>query len=43
MLKVKEDSIYSEIYEKLDICPTADTNHNYNIILDKINQAKRVN
>ena len=34
MLKVKEDLISSEIYEKLDISLTADTNHNYNIILD---------
>ena len=34
MLKVKEDLISSKIYEKLDISPTADTNRNYNIILD---------
>ena len=40
MLKVKEDLISSEIYEKLDISPTTDTNHNYNIIRDDINQAK---
>ena len=39
MLKVKEDLISSEIYEKLDIDPTADTNRNY-INLDEINQAK---
>ena len=39
MLKVKEDLI-SEIYKKLEINPTADTNHKYNIILDEINQAK---
>ena len=40
MLKVKEDLISTKIYEKLDISPTADTNCNYNIILDEINQAK---
>ena len=40
MLKVKEDLISIKIYEKLDISPMADTNHNYNIILDEINQAK---
>ena len=40
MLKVKEDLISTKIYEKLDISPTADTNRNYNIILDEINQAK---
>ena len=40
MLKVKEDLISTKIYKKLDINPTADTNRNYNIILDKINQAK---
>ena len=40
MLKVKEDLISSKIYEKLDISPMADTNRNYNIILDEINQAK---
>ena len=40
MLKVKEDLISSKIYEKLDVSPTADTNCNYNIILDEINQAK---
>ena len=40
MLKVKEDLISSKIYEKLDVSPTADTNRNYNIILDEINQAK---
>ena len=43
MLKIKEDLISSEIYEKLDISPTAATNHNYNIILDEINQAKNKN
>ena len=31
MLKVKKDLITSDICEKLDISPTADTNHNYNI------------
>ena len=40
MLKVKENLISTKIYEKLDISPTADTNRNYNIILDEINQAK---
>ena len=40
MLKVKEDLISTKLYEKLDISPTADTNRNYNIILDEINQAK---
>ena len=40
MLKVKEDLISTKIYEKLDISQTADTNRNYNIILDEINQAK---
>ena len=40
MLKVKEDLISTKIYEKLDISPTTDTNRNYNIILDEINQAK---
>ena len=40
MLKVKEDLISTKIYEKLDINPKADTNRNYNIILDEINQAK---
>ena len=40
MLKVKEDLISTKIYEKLDIMPTADTNRNYSIILDEINQAK---
>ena len=40
MLKVKNVLLSSEIYEKLDISPTVDTNHNYNIILDEINQAK---
>ena len=40
MLKVKEDLISTKIYEKLDISPTANTNRNYNIILDEINQAK---
>ena len=40
MLKVKEDLICTKIYEKLDISPTADTNCNYNFIVDEINQAK---
>ena len=40
MLKVKEDSISTKIYEKVEISATADTNNNYNIILDEINQAK---
>ena len=40
MLKVKEDLISTKIYEKLDISPMADTNRNYNIILDVIKQAK---
>ena len=41
MLKFKEEDLSStKIYEKLDIGPTADTNHNYDIILDEINQAK---
>ena len=40
MLKVKDYLISTKIYEKLDISPTADTNRNYNIILDEINQAK---
>ena len=41
MLKVKHDLIYSEIFEILDIRPTADINHNYNITLDEINQANK--
>ena len=40
MLKVKDYLISIKIYEKLDISPIADTNRNYNIILDEINQAK---
>ena len=40
MLKVKEDLISTKIYKKLDISQTADTNRNYNINLDEINQAK---
>ena len=43
MLKVKEDSISTKIYEKLDTSPMADTNHNYNSILYEINQSRRVN
>ena len=37
---LKEDLISTKIYEKLDISPTADTNRNYIIIQDEINQAK---
>ena len=38
MLTVKEDLVSTKIYEKLDISPTVDTNHNCNIILKlKIN------
>ena len=35
-----QPSRLTKIYEKLDISSTADTNRNYNIILDEINQAK---
>ena len=40
MLKVKHHLASSEICKKLDVSPNADTNINYNIILDEIDRAK---
>ena len=40
MLKVKHYLASSEICKKLDVSPNADTNINYNIILDEIDRAK---
>ena len=40
MLKVKNDIHSSDIYKTLDTKPNTDPNHNYNIIITEINQAK---
>ena len=40
MLKVKHYFTSCEICKKLDVSPNADTNINYNIILDEIDRAK---
>ena len=40
MLKVKHYLTSCEICKKLDVSPNADTNINYNIILDEIDRAK---
>ena len=40
MLKVKHYMHSSDVYSKLDTKPNTDPNHNYNIIINEINQAK---
>ena len=40
MVKVKHDIHSSDIYNKLDTKPNTDPNHNYNIIINEIYQAK---
>ena len=39
-IKVKNDIHSSDIYNKLHTKPNTDPNHNYNIIINEINQAK---
>ena len=40
MIKVKNDIHSSDIYNKLHTKPNTDPNHNYNIIINEINQDK---
>ena len=40
VIKVKNDIHSSDIYNKLDTKPNTDPNHNYNIIINEIKQAK---